>query len=186
MCPFRLKRGPREPKQTRDDQRKRRPDREDGERDEENGRKEMRGVREEACNAERPGCDVGHRQRQPRCFDEVSGRDWPETQERTSIIPPAPDRTVPNRTAQTCSINYCPAVARLPTRQTHERSRIDQVLSHSRRIRHEAWALNVRAQLWELHLVLREREAEDALLRRLSDQRGECTGSSWEALRAGM
>jgi hypothetical protein len=60
---------------------------------------------------------------------------------------------------------------RLPSRIKSHLSRIDQVLEESRRIRDEAWALNVREQLWELHLTLRTREAEDALLRSYADQR---------------
>ena len=53
----------------------------------------------------------------------------------------------------------------LPSRIQSHLSRIDQVLEESRRIRDDARLLNVREQLWELHKALREREAEDALLR---------------------
>lgn len=54
---------------------------------------------------------------------------------------------------------------RLPRRVKLHLSRIDRALEESRRIRDEARVLNVRAQLWELHMALREREAEDAVLR---------------------
>ena len=54
---------------------------------------------------------------------------------------------------------------RLPSRVKLHLSRIDRALEESRRIRDEARARNVRAQLWELHMALRERAAEDAVLR---------------------
>jgi hypothetical protein len=34
-------------------------------------------------------------------------------------------------------------------------------MADSRRLRNEAWALNVREQLWELYAVLRQRGTED-------------------------
>ena len=52
---------------------------------------------------------------------------------------------------------------------TH-RSRLDQVLDESRRLRDEARMLNVREQLWELHMALRNRDAEDAVLRGETDE----------------
>lgn len=54
---------------------------------------------------------------------------------------------------------------RLSSRVKLHLSRIDRALEESRRIRDEARLLNVREQLWELHMALREREAEDAVLR---------------------
>ena len=59
---------------------------------------------------------------------------------------------------------------RLASQTTPHRSRLDQVLDDSRRIRDEARVLNVREQLWELHMVLRNRDAEDAVLRGETDQ----------------
>lgn len=65
-------------------------------------------------------------------------------------------------------------------------TRIDLVLADSRLIRTEAWTLNVREQLWELHKVLRDRAAEDAQMRGVLDHRSERIGSSRAARRAGM
>jgi hypothetical protein len=66
------------------------------------------------------------------------------------------------------------------------RTRIDQILEDSRLIRTQAQALNAREQLWELHGVLRQRAAEDVMLRWCDDQRSERIGSSLAARRAGM
>src|SRR5687768_651191 len=54
---------------------------------------------------------------------------------------------------------------RLPSRVKLHLSRIDRALEESRRIRDEARVRSVREQLWELHMALREREAEDAVRR---------------------
>ena len=75
----------------------------------------------------------------------------------------------------------------LRQRRTHQAGgRIDMVLADSRLIRSQASALNLREQLWELHRVLRERAAEDAQMREVTDQRSERIGSSRAARRAGM
>lgn len=73
-----------------------------------------------------------------------------------------------------------------PPRLPRALTRIDQVLAESRLIRTEAWGLNIREQLWELHKVLRDRAAEDAQMRGDLDYRSERIGSSRAARRAGM
>ena len=65
------------------------------------------------------------------------------------------------------------------------RSRLDRVLDESRRIRDDARVLNVREQLWELHMALRNRNAEDAVLRGEMDQQAAPAASVQRILSVG-